>query len=327
MESAVNQDETITSSRADDVELNIERETFIQMEGNPSQEYLDNITSDFWDNDPESKRSRRKQGMSLKRTKNDDIGLKDNDTEIDIYKFDEELHFLEGTSDQELSSEQMDITGQHKKSRKQFKPCRVTSEQKSDDADNEYLSEDDNDDEPAEVMETIFKIIEKLSTSGVKQSDDDEISRKRRRKMKKYQCSLCSFNTKDSYTLGQHMRWHIGDRPYVCRGCSKDFTRADHLRRHVEGAHPGQLDYFLRCIYEDYNAKLKETFLSHVNDSPSLDTLLTTSVMKSGMQTPTSIGLVSHITNSSEQSSTLQEANSVANVKFHRNKPIKVANV
>lgn len=51
-----------------------------------------------------------------------------------------------------------------------------------------------------------------------------------------YECGVCSRTFPKSGKLNQHMRIHTGERPYICDhpGCTKRYSRRDHLTRHVQ---------------------------------------------------------------------------------------------
>lgn len=50
--------------------------------------------------------------------------------------------------------------------------------------------------------------------------------------LKKHQCNLCCYSTKNSSHFQMHKLTHSGIRPYVCQKCGKSFTQKGNLKRH-----------------------------------------------------------------------------------------------
>lgn len=78
----------------------------------------------------------------------------------------------------------------------------------------------------------------------------------------KFTCNICGQVKRDWTSLRYHFRTHTGERPYVCRGCSKDFCRPDHLKNHIRSVHsPGQYQELIELMERDkreIKLKLKE---------------------------------------------------------------------
>jgi uncharacterized Zn-finger protein len=56
---------------------------------------------------------------------------------------------------------------------------------------------------------------------------------------RKFQCRSCKAMFSRQSHLDRHNLSHTGERPFVCvfEGCTKAFTRKEHLKRHVENTH------------------------------------------------------------------------------------------
>ena len=70
--------------------------------------------------------------------------------------------------------------------------------------------------------------------------------------------------------LRAHLRWHIGDQPYLCSwpGCSRKFTRSDELHRHFR-IHTGERKHRCQHCGKSFSRSdhLKKHALSHHDNS------------------------------------------------------------
>uniref|UniRef100_A0A6I8NGQ7 CCCTC-binding factor n=1 Tax=Ornithorhynchus anatinus TaxID=9258 RepID=A0A6I8NGQ7_ORNAN len=52
-----------------------------------------------------------------------------------------------------------------------------------------------------------------------------------------FQCSLCSYASRDTYKLKRHMRTHSGEKPYECYICHARFTQSGTMKMHILQKH------------------------------------------------------------------------------------------
>ncbi|XP_063864242.1 zinc finger protein 513-like isoform X5 [Scylla paramamosain] len=78
---------------------------------------------------------------------------------------------------------------------------------------------------------------------------------------KTHQCPHCSYSTNVTARMIEHMRAHIGERPFLCPHCPYSTSKKDHLRRHVL-THTGEKPY--ACNICPYRSNRKDTLKGHV---------------------------------------------------------------
>lgn len=77
---------------------------------------------------------------------------------------------------------------------------------------------------------------------------------------KTHVCDICQKIFKRREHLYQHVKLHIGFRPFVCDHCSKSFMRKEHLQRHMI-SHSGQKNY--TCNICDKSFSRNDNLLKH----------------------------------------------------------------
>lgn len=57
---------------------------------------------------------------------------------------------------------------------------------------------------------------------------------------KRFKCPYCYKLFERTYVLKCHIRHHTGEKPYVCKICSRRFSQRYPLLRHLARFHPGE---------------------------------------------------------------------------------------
>jgi hypothetical protein len=53
-----------------------------------------------------------------------------------------------------------------------------------------------------------------------------------------YVCCICDYKSYKKSHMRDHIRSHLGEKPFVCENCSSDFSRLRHLKQHISKVHP-----------------------------------------------------------------------------------------
>lgn len=84
---------------------------------------------------------------------------------------------------------------------------------------------------------------------------------------------LCAKKYKKTSHLRAHLRWHIGDQPYMCswHNCGKKFTRSDELHRHYR-IHTGEKNHHCPMCEKCFSRSdhLKKHMTSHASEGLAL---------------------------------------------------------
>lgn len=69
----------------------------------------------------------------------------------------------------------------------------------------------------------------------------------------KFVCFLCQYHTKRSDNMKNHIRRHIGDKPYECPHCMYSSSQSSHLKVHIR-SHTGERPYKCTiCLFGSTN--------------------------------------------------------------------------
>ncbi|CAF1116096.1 unnamed protein product [Adineta steineri] len=95
------------------------------------------------------------------------------------------------------------------------------------------------------------------------QSDifDSDINCDRSSDLRNYVCKICSKRFSRSDMLNRHLRSHSGIRPYRCTMCNTYFSRSDHLSTHLR-THTGEKPY--TCPQCSYTACRRDMITRHL---------------------------------------------------------------
>lgn len=74
-------------------------------------------------------------------------------------------------------------------------------------------------------------------------------------------CPHCSYATTVPSRMIDHVRAHVGERPFLCPHCTYSTSKKDHLRRHVL-THTGEKPY--ACNLCSYRSNRKDTLKGHI---------------------------------------------------------------
>ncbi|XP_047478302.1 longitudinals lacking protein, isoforms H/M/V-like isoform X21 [Penaeus chinensis] len=78
---------------------------------------------------------------------------------------------------------------------------------------------------------------------------------------KTHQCPYCTYNTKFTTSLRNHMRTHTGEKPYSCPYCSFCSATKDRLKSHIR-THTGEKPY--ACSYCPHRSSRKDSLKNHM---------------------------------------------------------------
>ena len=110
--------------------------------------------------------------------------------------------------------------------------------------------------------------IEALASS--RRSNCREPVQRTRSSRKLHQCPHCSYSTSH---LRQHIRSHIGEKPYSCEECGQRFTRSSSRAVHMHIVHSTGQAILHQCPHCPYSTKygassLREHIRTHTGEKP-----------------------------------------------------------
>jgi hypothetical protein len=104
--------------------------------------------------------------------------------------------------------------------------------------DKEIRSDVEGDSEDDYSEDIFAEALKQASGFDMLESEDSKPLRKRTpRKPGHHECEICEKVYSQKYRLTQHMNTHLGIKPYKCVVCLQNFSRSDHVVRHMKSQH------------------------------------------------------------------------------------------
>ena len=112
------------------------------------------------------------------------------------------------------------------------------------DGDKDTRSDAEGDSEDDYSEDVFAEALKKAS--GFDLLDPDYSAQEKKRSSRKpghHKCDICNKVYTQRYRLTQHMNMHLGIKPYKCVVCLQNFSRSDHVVRHMKSQH-GDMELF-----------------------------------------------------------------------------------